>query len=218
MAPPSPIKAGGLPAVVATTALDASWGDDLVKEVGLSPAQILVAGGPPVKNSADVPPCRKTGGRAGLSLLDMPDPPLRAKREWSRSSVIIRSGADIGQHTSPLKLFEYLASGRPIVASDLPVFHNILKDRENALLAPPAGHPRLLRRRFGNSARNQLWPMSSVKSPEKTFSKTTHGTIGWTVFSALFARKTSLCLIFQNPPLVLKVTTLWPRTNRTEFP
>ncbi|MCC5841336.1 MAG: glycosyltransferase family 4 protein [Opitutales bacterium] len=59
----------------------------------------------------------------------------------NQRSVIIRSGADIGQHTSPLKLFEYLASGCPIVASDLPVFQNILKDGENALLAPPEDTP-----------------------------------------------------------------------------
>lgn len=53
----------------------------------------------------------------------------------NQRSVIIRSGADIGQHTSPLKLFEYMAAGRPIVASDLPVFHGILRDDDNALLS-----------------------------------------------------------------------------------
>jgi glycosyltransferase involved in cell wall biosynthesis len=41
------------------------------------------------------------------------------------------------QYTSPLKLFEYMASGRPIVASDLPVLREILSDGENALLCPP---------------------------------------------------------------------------------
>lgn len=55
----------------------------------------------------------------------------------NQRSVIIRSGADIGQHTSPLKLFEYLATGRPVIASDLPVFHGILRDNDNALLAQP---------------------------------------------------------------------------------
>lgn len=55
----------------------------------------------------------------------------------NQRSVIIRSGADIGQHTSPLKLFEYLATGRPVIASDLSVFHGILRDNHNALLSPP---------------------------------------------------------------------------------
>lgn len=33
-----------------------------------------------------------------------------------------------------LKLFEYLASGTPIVASDLPINKEVLRDKENALL------------------------------------------------------------------------------------
>jgi glycosyltransferase involved in cell wall biosynthesis len=47
------------------------------------------------------------------------------------------------EFTSPLKLFEYMASGRPIVASDLPAFREILRDGENALLVAP-GDPQAL--------------------------------------------------------------------------
>ncbi|MEM8504663.1 MAG: glycosyltransferase family 4 protein [Cyanobacteria bacterium P01_D01_bin.1] len=39
--------------------------------------------------------------------------------------------------TSPLKLFEYMAVKRPIVASALPNITTVLNDRENALLAEP---------------------------------------------------------------------------------
>ncbi len=39
-------------------------------------------------------------------------------------------------YTSPLKLFEYLASGRPVIASDLPSLREVL-DENNALLVPP---------------------------------------------------------------------------------
>ena len=40
-------------------------------------------------------------------------------------------------HTSPLKLFEYMASGTPIVASDLPSLREVLCHNENAILVEP---------------------------------------------------------------------------------
>lgn len=39
--------------------------------------------------------------------------------------------------TSPLKLFEYMAAGRPIVASDLPSIREVLHDNVSALLVEP---------------------------------------------------------------------------------
>jgi glycosyltransferase involved in cell wall biosynthesis len=45
--------------------------------------------------------------------------------------------------TSPLKLFEYMAAGRPIVASDLPAIREVLHHEVDALLVPP-GDPAAL--------------------------------------------------------------------------
>lgn len=39
--------------------------------------------------------------------------------------------------TSPLKLFEAMASARPIIASDLPSFRDVLEDKTHALLVQP---------------------------------------------------------------------------------
>jgi glycosyltransferase involved in cell wall biosynthesis len=39
--------------------------------------------------------------------------------------------------TSPLKLFDYMAAGIAIVASDLPALREVLRHEENALLAAP---------------------------------------------------------------------------------
>jgi glycosyltransferase involved in cell wall biosynthesis len=41
------------------------------------------------------------------------------------------------RYTSPLKLFEYLAAGRPIVASNLPALREVLTDGINAVLVEP---------------------------------------------------------------------------------
>ena len=40
-------------------------------------------------------------------------------------------------HASPLKLFEYMASAKPIVSSDLPSIAEVVRDGESALLVPP---------------------------------------------------------------------------------
>ena len=42
--------------------------------------------------------------------------------------------------TSPIKLFEYMASKRPIVASSLPSIKEILIDNKNAILFEPDDH------------------------------------------------------------------------------
>jgi glycosyltransferase involved in cell wall biosynthesis len=45
---------------------------------------------------------------------------------------------DYGHATSPLKLFEYMAAGLPIVAAGLPGVRDVLEDGRTALLVPPA--------------------------------------------------------------------------------
>jgi glycosyltransferase involved in cell wall biosynthesis len=46
------------------------------------------------------------------------------------------SGGDISRYLSPMKLFEYMACGRPILSSDLPVFREVL-NKKNAILLTP---------------------------------------------------------------------------------
>jgi glycosyltransferase involved in cell wall biosynthesis len=59
------------------------------------------------------------------------------------------------RHASPLKMFEYMAAGVPVVASDLPALREVLRHGENALLVPPgdpAGLARALTEVLGNPA------------------------------------------------------------------
>ena len=69
------------------------------------------------------------------------------------------SGGDTAQFASPMKQFEYLASGRAILASDLPVFREVLNDR-NAILLPPedvaAWHKALNQLTADDNRRNSL--------------------------------------------------------------
>jgi len=56
-----------------------------------------------------------------------------------RRHIAASSGGDIGRYLSPMKLFEYLACGRVILSSDLPVFREVLNST-NAILLPPEDH------------------------------------------------------------------------------
>lgn len=56
----------------------------------------------------------------------------------SRNVYVGKKGnANIGSYTSPMKLFEYMAYGKAIVASDLSVLKEIITNGDNALLASP---------------------------------------------------------------------------------
>lgn len=74
-----------------------------------------------------IPPADVAARLRECSVLALPNPASAISREF----------------TSPLKLFEYMASGRPIVASDLPSLREVLRHEENALLAEP-GNPQAL--------------------------------------------------------------------------
>lgn len=73
--------------------------------------------------------------------------PARVQRFLAKFDVVIApyqyrvaaSGGtgDISRWMSPLKIFEYMAAGKSIVASDLPVLREILEDGRNALLCRP---------------------------------------------------------------------------------
>ena len=80
--------------------------------LGLRAERFLYAG--------HVPPDKVALYLSAFDICAMPHPP---KAQFSR-------------YTSPLKLFEYMAAGRAIVASDLPAWSDVVADGETALLLP----------------------------------------------------------------------------------
>lgn len=67
-------------------------------------------------------------------------PQAQVAQELARTSVVAVPFLKTGmteRHMSPIKAFEAMAAGRPIVASDLPSSREFLRDGQNALLVPP---------------------------------------------------------------------------------
>jgi glycosyltransferase involved in cell wall biosynthesis len=88
-----------------------------------------------------VRPAELAARYAAFDVLLMPYP---------RSGIGVASGkSDTYRWCSPMKMFEYMATGAPIVSSDLPVLGEVLRHDHNALIAPadaPASWQHAIRR------------------------------------------------------------------------
>jgi len=74
----------------------------------------------------------------------LPPPAVAARLREADVLVLPNPASAISSDfTSPLKLFEYMAAERPIVASDLPSIREVLTNERNALLVPPGNPPAL---------------------------------------------------------------------------
>jgi glycosyltransferase involved in cell wall biosynthesis len=98
----------------------------------------LIVGGHP--GETDLSRLRARADRLGIASRVtftgmVPPREVAARLEPADLLVLPNPGTAVSvRYTSPLKLFEYLAMGRPIVASDLPAFREVVRDRDNALL------------------------------------------------------------------------------------
>jgi glycosyltransferase involved in cell wall biosynthesis len=116
--------------------------DVLVEAMGqLKSAELVIVGGLPPEPDLD----RLKRLASSLSLEGrvrfrgfVPPPALEAEKANADLFVIpLLDSTTARLFTSPLKLFEAMASGRPFVASDLPSIREVLTHEENALLVPP---------------------------------------------------------------------------------
>ena len=103
--------------------------------------ELVVIGGLPPESDLDR--VRRLAERLGLTdrvrFRGFLPPPEVAKERTSADVFVIPllDSMTARVFTPPLKLFEAMASGRAIVASDLPSLREVLTNDENALLVPP---------------------------------------------------------------------------------
>ncbi|KAA3646657.1 MAG: glycosyltransferase [Chloroflexi bacterium] len=109
---------------------------------GLPDVNFLLVGGEP----ADVERVRELASSKGLTNVQLTGfvpnaelPQYQAACDVLlmpyQSEVAASSGGDISDYLSPMKMFEYLAAGRAIMTSDLPVLQEVLNE-EVAVIVP----------------------------------------------------------------------------------
>lgn len=115
--------------------------DVLVDALALLPGVrgVLIGGQPNesdgVRLQARARDCGLTGRVTFTGLVPRCDVPTLLRR----ASVLVMPtvATPSARYTSPLKLFEYMAAGRPIVASDLSALRGIVEDGRTAFLVAP---------------------------------------------------------------------------------
>jgi glycosyltransferase involved in cell wall biosynthesis len=125
------------PAVVYTGHFYAWKGvDTLVEAMRGSPAHLYLVGGIPEMITAMR---ARLAAEPNMHVVGWA-PPAQVPLYLAAADVLAlpNSGREAisSRYTSPLKLFEYMAAERPIVASDLPALREVLTDGANALLVP----------------------------------------------------------------------------------
>ena len=103
--------------------------------------RLVVLGG--LEGEADLERVRRRAREVGVeSRVDLRGtvPQVQVPLELRKAALVVvpfLRSAMTERHTSPIKAFEAMAAGRPIVCSDLPSSREFLRHEENALLVPP---------------------------------------------------------------------------------
>ena len=158
---PLPLRDSGVRTVVYAGQLYRWKGvDTLLRAMAELPeAQLVVLGGRGREDDPDLAACHEEARDLGIAdRVDfrgfVPHAEVRATIAGAGVAVLPLPDNLMARYfTSPLKLFDYMAAGVPIVASDLPTVREVLADGDNALLVPaedPAALASAIRRLLVN--------------------------------------------------------------------
>ncbi len=137
-----------------TGSLFAGRGIELLLEVARRAdwIELHVVGGPP--EAATALQASVSDGASGSVVIHGQRTPVEARRFQQQVDVLVapfarrvstNAGIDSSRWMSPMKLFEYLGSGRPVILSDLPVLREVVRPEIDALMVPPEDPDALLR-------------------------------------------------------------------------
>ncbi|MEO7275775.1 MAG: glycosyltransferase family 4 protein [Vicinamibacterales bacterium] len=150
LTPPDPRPVSqGRPIVAYAGHLYAWKGVDILLEALASMPDVegLIVGGherePDLARTKAV--AERLGVASRVTFTGLIEPP-KVREQLARATVLILpnpASAISSRFTSPLKLFEYMAAGRPIVASDLPALREVLSPDDTAVLVMPGDAPAL---------------------------------------------------------------------------
>ncbi|WP_404423353.1 glycosyltransferase [Thalassospira australica] len=81
-----------------------------------------------------------------LHILGFQSPAVAARMRLSfdillapyQNNTSLKNGRNTSKWMSPLKIFEYMASSKPFICSDIPVLRDVLENNLNCLLVPPS--------------------------------------------------------------------------------
>ena len=143
-----PVRSAGVPLRVGYTgSLYRGRGVELLLDVAeRCPWIELHLVGGPEQQAEDISGRRRDDGPATNVVVHGPVSPSEARRLQADFDVLVApfartvhtdSGVDSSRWMSPMKVFEYMASGRPIVISDLPVLREVLRPDVDALMVAP---------------------------------------------------------------------------------
>lgn len=116
--------------------------DVLVEALALLPGArgLLIGGQPRESDRGRLEALARSLGVDDRVTFTGPAPPSEVPKLLAAADILVLPTVDMPstRYTSPLKLFEYLAAGRPIVASDLPPLREVVEHGRTARLVKPA--------------------------------------------------------------------------------